>query len=236
MNPKEQGKERKELDFGKIEYLISDWDGTLTDSMPAYTESFSKTLERVFGIQKEVSRQYYLDSAGDSLSSQLRETARRFAQVKIEDTTQLEQQFWQNLTGFKPHVLPKAKEFLAQVKIRGIKIIIWSGTRPDVLEEKIKLLTFSSLVDYAVGSEPGSSNLVKGPGLFAKIAEHFGVSEDELRQKSVVLGDGSGDIKVGLALGVPTIGIVGTQSKGVLENAGANLIVDNLEALAKFFK
>ncbi|MFZ5932716.1 MAG: hypothetical protein ACOYT7_01405 [Patescibacteria group bacterium] len=52
MNPKEQGKESSEIDFAKVEYLISDWDGTLTDSMPAYTKSFSTTLAEAFGIQK----------------------------------------------------------------------------------------------------------------------------------------------------------------------------------------
>lgn len=236
MSTKEQGKKREALDFEKMGYLISDWDGTLTDSMPAYTASFSKTLNEVFGIASQDSRKYFLSTAGEPLSGQLREAALTFAQVNVEDTTGLEEQFWRNVKGLKPDILPAAKEFLTQVKKRGAKIVIWSGTRTDVLREKIELLSFSRLVDYAIGNEPGSSSLVKGPGLFAKIAEHFGISEDELRQKSVVLGDGSGDIKAGLAVGVPTIGIVKTQSKDVLENAGANLIVDNLESLTNFFQ
>ena len=234
MTPKEQGQERKELDFGKIEYLISDWDGTLADSMPAYTESFVKTLEETLNIQREDSQKYYLSSAGEPLSYQFREAARRFAKV-ITDSTYLENKFWRKLEGFKPDVLPGAKEFLAQVKKRGVKIIIWSGTRADILEEKIRLLSFSDLIDYAIGSEPGNLNLVKGPVLFAKIAEHFGISEDELRQKSVVLGDGIGDIKAGIAVGVPTIGIVGPQSKDALRTAGANLILNNLESLTELF-
>lgn len=236
MSTKEQDKKQEELDFEKIDYLISDWDGTLTDSMPAYTESFSKTLNEVFGVARQDSRKYFLSTAGEPLSSQLREATLTFAQAIVENTTGLEEQFWRNLKGLKPDILPDAKKFLAQVKKRGRKIVIWSGTRTDVLREKIELLSFSNLVDYAIGNEPGSLSMVKGPGLFAKIAEYFGISEDELRQKSLIMGDGVGDIKAGLAVGVPTIGIVKTQPKEVLENAGANLIVDSLQALSKFLK
>lgn len=224
------------INFSKFSYLISDWDGTLTDSMPAYTESFSKTLNNTFGIQGETSKEYYLDSAGDSLSSQLREAARRFAGVKVEDTTQFEQEFWQNLSGLRPDVLPGAKEFLAQIKKKGVKIIIWSGTRTDILEEKIRLLSFSSLVDYAIGNEPGSLNIVKGPGLFKKIAEHFGVSEEYLRQKALVIGDGNGDMEAGKTIGATTAGIIKTQTQKTLEEAGADVVVNNLLELAGLFR
>lgn len=236
MNPKEQSKERKGLDFDKIEFLISDWDGTLTDSMSAYTKSFAGALNEALGIDIEDSREYFLSTAGEPLSNQLKTAARRFAGVEIQDSTPLENTFWRNLTGFKPDIIPGAKEFLTKLKKREVKIIVWSGTKTDVLQEKIKLLSFSGLVDYAIGNEPGSSTLVKGPGLFSKIAEYFGISEDELRQKSVVLGDGIGDIKAGISVGVPTIGIVKTQSKDELGSAGADLIVNNLESLTEFFQ
>ncbi|MEK7112470.1 MAG: HAD hydrolase-like protein, partial [Patescibacteria group bacterium] len=184
MNPKKQGQGREKLDFEKMEYLISDWDGTLSDSMLTYTASFTKTLNEAFGIASQDSRKYFLSTAGEALSNQLRVAAKNFAGIEIQDSTQLENTFWRNLTGFKPDIIDGAKEFLTKLKKRGIKIIVWSGTRTDVLKEKIKLLSFSGLIDFAIGNEPGSSSLVKGPGLFAKIAEHSGVSEDELRQKS----------------------------------------------------
>lgn len=236
MNPKKQGKERKELDLGKIEYLISDWDGTLADSMPAYTESFSKTLQEAFGIQSEGSKRYYLSTVGSSLSDQLREGAERLANVNVGDTTNLEKEFWRNLTGLIPEIIPGAKEFLAQVKRKGMKIVVWSGTRGDVLKEKIKLLSFSSFVDYSIGNEPGSSTLVKGPGLFKKIAEHFGINEDELREKSLVIGDGSGDIAAGKAVGVATVGIVRIQTPQAFQEAGADIVVNGLKELISLFR
>ena len=236
MNPKEQGPERKELDLGKIEYLISDWDGTLVDSMPAYTESFSKTLEEALGVRRESAKRYYLSTVGSPLSKQLKEGAKRFANIDVDDTTNLEKEFWRNLTGLIPEIIPRAKEFLTQVKRKGIKIVVWSGTRGDVLEEKIRLLSFSSFIDYSIGNEPGSSTLVKGPGLFREIAEYFGINEDELREKSLVIGDGSGDITAGKAVGVTTIGIVRTQTAQAFQEAGADIVVNGLEELISLFK
>lgn len=236
MNPQENKPEAKEQELSHIEYLISDWDGTLVDSMPAYTDSFAKTLHLKFGIDKDQLKTYYKRAAGRALSHQIKEVVQSFAHVEVEDTRQLEEEFWQNLVGMKPEILHGTKEFLSKLKQKGLRIIIWSGTRTDVLGEKINLLSFSPLVDFYIGNVPGDENLVKGPGLFKLIAKKFSIPTDELARKSLVIGDGIGDIEAGKAVGAITALFVRTGINTDVRDLGANFVFDNLEALADKLK
>ena len=225
----------KKINFSKFSYLISDWDGTLADSVKPYTESYVKTTTSEFGIPEHKAREIFANTAGAPLTMQMRWAAEA-VEIKLEDTLPYENKFWENLGGLKPNIIPGAKKFLALLKRRGFKIAVWSGTKPDVLKEKVKLLSLSSLVDYCIRNEPGNTKEVKGPALFLKIAKKFKISEQELRQKAIVIGDGSGDMEAGKAVRATTVGIARNQTKEKLEKAGADIVVNNLRELEALFK
>lgn len=210
----------KDVDLLRVKYIISDWDGTLVNSMQAYATSFAETIGTKFNIDRESLKSYFQSTAGRPLSQQIKQVLERFANVEIEDTKELEEIFWQNLNGMKPEILPGAKKFLTALKQKRLRIIIWSGTRTDILKEKINLLSFSTLVDYYIGNVPGDEALVKGPGLFRLIAEKFGITPKELASKSLVLGDGIGDIEAGKAVGAITAAFR-------LENSNADFVFNN---------
>lgn len=229
--------ESKEVDFSGVEYIVIDWDGTLVESMGAYTESYTKTLNSQFGIDPETLKEFYQETMGAPLSWQMKEGAARFAGVKIEDTKDLENLFWENLTGLAPEIVPRAKEFLNQLGKRGFKVIIWSGTKIEILEEKINLLSFSSSVDFWIGNVPGDQNLVKGPGLFRLIAEKFGHTSQDLATKTLVVGDGEADMEAGRAIGAKTAGFTRFKTAAQLKKAGADFVfVDFPELLEKLKK
>jgi phosphoglycolate phosphatase-like HAD superfamily hydrolase len=191
----------KEVDLSNVEYILSDWDGTLVDSMEAYTDSFARTLDNAFQIDQAVSARFFKEEAGKPLSWQMKEAVRRFAHKNIDESTPYEEIFWVNLIGIKPEILPGAKNFLESLQTKGKRTIIWSGTRTDVLGKTIKAVGFAPYVDFYIGNAPGDDKLVKGPGLFAKIAEHFGENPSEMAKKTVVIGDGVGDMEAGQAIG-----------------------------------
>src|SRR3990167_9762730 len=130
-------KEHKENDFSDVEFLISDWDGTLVDSMPHYTTSFTRVMSDLLGIKEEDSKAFFSETTGQPLSKQITECAKKFAGQTVQDTLPLEDRFWDNLRDIKPAILEGAKDFLQQIKDKGIKVVVWSGTRTDVLRTNI---------------------------------------------------------------------------------------------------
>lgn len=224
-------------DLSSIRYIISDWDGTLVDSWQDYLTAFSRLMKEKFHVDLKKSREYYNSTAGRALTNQITEAAKRFANQTIENTVELENLFWDYQKDlFPPSVIDGALETLQEMKNRGYTIVVWSGTRSDILVDRLEKTGLGEYVDFSIGNVPGSKDLVKGQGLFAKIAEHLGVSIGELREKAVVIGDGKGDIEAGREVECPTIGIPKKPEDGeMLLDAGADFIVPTIKNLAKLF-
>ena len=184
-----------------IKYLLSDWDGTLVYSMEGLSKAFEKTLKQEFSIKKKGVKKYYLSMLGLPLSHQFISTIHKFTGRKITKTEKLEKLFWQNLGGLTPKPIEGAEVFLKEAKKRGYKIIVWSGTKTDILREKIGLLGFKKYIDFAIGNTPGKSTLVKGPGLWKIICKRLKLSPKDGSKKTLVLGDGTGDIEAARAIG-----------------------------------
>jgi phosphoglycolate phosphatase-like HAD superfamily hydrolase len=223
------------INFSKFSYLISDWDGTLADSFKPHTESFIKTVHDSFGVGKEKAKEIYFNTDGKPLTLQIKKAAKTVG-FNVSDTLPYEDKFWENLKGLMPETVPGAKEFLTLLKNKGFKIAVWSGTKTDILHERIDLLSFFSLVDFYIGNEPGNKTQVKGPFFFTKIAERFGIPEEKLREKALVIGDGTGDMEAGKAVGATTVGIARKQPKEQLIKAGADMVVMDIEELGRLFK
>ncbi|MDO8487210.1 MAG: HAD hydrolase-like protein [Candidatus Curtissbacteria bacterium] len=220
-------------DLSNIRYIISDWDGTLSDSWPDYLAAFCKLMEEKFGVDPDKSKQYYNFTAGAALSNQIKEAAQKFANTTVEDTIELENLFWKYQKDLPaPPVINGASQALQELKNKGYKIVVWSGTRSDILVDRLVKTDLDKFIDFSIGNVPGSSTQVKGQGLFAEIAKHLNISTDELRQKAVVIGDGTGDIKAGREVGCPTIGIPKKPEDGkVLETAGADFVIQSIKDL-----
>ncbi len=224
-----------EKEFHDIDFLISDWDGTLVDSMPDYMKSFAKVMSGEFGVPEKEAKTFFLEKAGQPLSREITECAQKFTNRVIEDTLPFEAKFWDNLQGIKPKILEGAAQFLQEVKNKGIKIIVWSGTRTDVLRSNIKLLGLQQFVDFSIGNQPGSKEMVKGPGLLREISKNFNVSMQDMAKKSLVIGDGRGDIEAGKAIGSRTAGFTRIKNTS-LEASGSDFLFENYSQLLQKLK
>lgn len=183
-------------------------------------------MSDTFYIQEKDSKAFYSEATGQALSKQMIGCAQKFANQSVKDTLPLEEKFWDNLRGTKPHMLEGAKDFLQQIKDKGIRIIVWSGTRTDVLRTNIELLGLSSLVDFAIGNEPGSKTMVKGSGLLQIISRELNLSSEDITQRSLVIGDGIGDIEAGRSIGAITAGFTRIK-KSSLESSSPDFFFSN---------
>jgi phosphoglycolate phosphatase-like HAD superfamily hydrolase len=213
--------------FANIKFLLCDWDGTLVDSMPNYTQSFAKIMKDTFNIPETKSTSFYRKTAGQALSLQILECAKKFTNHTPENTLPLENQFMDKLQIIQPPLLEGAKDFLTKIKNKGIKITIWSGTRTDVLRKYIQILGLANLVDFAIGNEPGSKTIVKGPGLLEFIIKHFQIPNTGFIQQCLVIGDGIGDIQAGKTIGAKTAAFI--------KNDGLSLINSNADFFFKTY-
>lgn len=218
-------------DLKNIHYIISDWDGTLVDSMDGYVEAFGQVMNQSFGIDLESAKKYYASVySGGVLSQQIKDTVKKFTGESIVATIDLERKFFDYQKDFPPPaVINGARKTLQTLK--GYKITIWSGTRTDILGIKLKQTGLDRFVDFYIGNEPGSITQVKGPALFAKIAKHFGIDPEVLKSQSLVIGDGEGDINAGKAVGCPTIGVIRTKTRKDFQSAGADFVITSIKDL-----
>lgn len=229
---KKEKPEPKEIDLSNVRYIISDWDGTLVDSMPTYAAAYSRLMREKFGIDEAESGKYYLSTAGTVLTNQIKDGAKNFAGQQVEDTLELENLFWSYQIGSStPQVIAGAQETLRELKERGYTIVVWSGTRSDVLVDALERTKLEEYISFSIGNEPRSSTKVKGRGLIDEIAASLKIPLDSLLSQSVVIGDGVGDIRAGIEINCPTIGILKTQPREKLQAEGADFIIPQISDL-----
>lgn len=224
----------KEKDLTKVSFVICDWDGTLVDSMPAYVRCFVKALEE-FGIDPDILKNYYMSTSGTPLHNQIRDVVKKFAGKDLTDSNELEKQFFDHYLQMGDiQTLDGAKDTLVCLKKNGYKIVVWSGTRTDILGNKLKQTRLGDYVDFYIGNVPGDDRMVKGPGPFAQIAKHFQIPVKKLQRESIVIGDRIGDIEAGKNSGTRTIGLGPQREK--LAQAGADFTISNIDELPSLFK
>jgi phosphoglycolate phosphatase-like HAD superfamily hydrolase len=228
--------EDKKIDFSNKKYLISDWDGTLVESVENILEAFSTVMLEKFRVKKEDSINLVVKTNGRSLSSQFKAAAEILAGVTIEDSRPYEDAFWEVMGDSIPRQIEGSKEFLEEIKKIGIHVVIWSGTRTDILERQIKALKFDPFIDFFIGNPAGTLAKNKAP-LFLQIVDFYKIPRDKLIEESFVFGDGIGDIEAGKEVGTATVGFSNNgKNREKLGNSGADLLVENFEELLERLK
>lgn len=227
---------RKETDFSQVGYVIFDWDGTLVDSREAYTLAFTRLLQQKFAVEPEEARKYYQATFGNSLGAQFQEAALRFAHSQIQNTSELESFFWDQVKQEPTYLLPGAAETLQKLRQAGYKIAIWTNARADVLEFKLREFGLEGFIDFKISEVVGSRDEVKGLVLFARIAQHFGVTPQFLAGRTIVVGDGERDMQAANLVGAAGVGVLGSKTAEQLKNAGAQLTIIQLFDLWKILE
>lgn len=219
----------------KFKFGIFDADGTLFDNMETSADAFLKVIKD-FKLQgaSDAVRKIYLETNGMNLNDQFKlffdNNGVGYNNALIGN---LNKEFfdlrdnwekWQNAPLF-----PGTKSVLQNLKENGVKIFISSGSNTD---EVIFRLKKTEIMEY-FGLVLGGEKTPKGQKHIDLFAKFCGLSPKNFASQAFFTSDGPNDMTLAKNAGIFAIGISNTVNIEKLSSAGADLIVSNLNALAK---
>ena len=215
-----------------IKLCVFDLDGTTVNSLPSIAHFANKTLEH-FGYPPFPDDDYrHLAGGGAKVlwTNLVRETGapaemldvmkEHWLRIYAEDFLYLSTSY-EGIT-----------EMLSSLKEAGIITAIITNKDKRIADRICDTLFGSDgrLLDVCISDHPGMK-LKPQPGEIFALMEHYGVRADEC----AYCGDHQIDMRMGKNAGVFTIGVTwGFHTRGMLLNAGADLVVDTPNELCDF--
>ena len=206
--------------------MVFDLDGTLVDTVETRIAAWLRTFEehgiptgrvqvgRLIGSDGRRVARLVAEAAGMPIDAERADAIdRRSGEIYSELNT-------------NPRPLPGAIELLRALDERGLPWAIATSSRPEQVGASIDALKLARRPTIVDGSQV--ENAKPAPDLLLAAATKLGV--EPLR--SWYVGDSIWDVQAALAAGMQAIGVAsGSATTGDLEEAGAQLIVDELSEL-----
>ena len=218
----------------KIKYVGFDKDGTLIDSVDAYTREWGKIIHAQFGIDRKIAERIFrVDAAG-------KPTAVQLALVLESNHIKLsEEEIFQkaneiaSLLGntVKAPLFSEVLDVLKKLKLPGFLIFISSGQQEEVVRKDLIRTNLLQYVDFYAGIKPAQPNFKKGEQHFRAAAKHFGVDFKTFVKETVFIGDTPEDIEVARNANILFIARVGQGSLKKLKKLGAKIVVSDFTNL-----
>lgn len=239
----------------KYKYVLFDLDGTLTDSKEGITGSVQYAL-KAFGIEEPD-----MEKLTPFIGPPLRESFMKFygfGEEQAEAAVAKYREWFVPKGMFQNRIYPGVKEMLKELKEKGAVLAV-ASSKPQVFVEKI-LRYFEIYDDFTVivGSELNGTRDSKEEVVEETLARLWrnaesaegtdaadrtesadgtditGKTDTGIRTDTVMVGDRRFDVEGGKAHGLVTVGVTfGYAEEGELESAGADYVVDSVEALRR---
>lgn len=212
-----------------IKLLMFDLDGTIADTLPSIQEAVNLTLEH-FG---KPTRSY--DEICEAIGSGALVLIRKsFSSDDPEELVNEGLKYYDNIYGQTYTHIDGCYEGMSEamhtLKERGYTLAILSN-KQDMYVKKISELLFP---DGIISVSMGQTNLPKKPDptVPLMIAKELGFEPSEV----AFIGDSDVDIFTGINAGMMTVGCSwGYRGRAVLEESGADVIIDKPLELEKIF-
>ena len=196
-------------------YLLFDLDGTLTDPKEGITKSVRHALEH-FGIHVKE-----LEQLTPFIGPPLTDSYREYFSV----------QGWRENREYAG-----IREMLEALKCAGLSLFV-ATSKPEVYAKRI--LDYFSMTEYFdfVGGADLEGKRVRKADVIRYTLAGAGLGEDGgILKQAVMVGDREHDILGAKAVGLASVGVLyGYGSRGELEAAGADAIVETPRELAQLF-
>ena len=208
-----------------IEAVIFDLDGTLIDSIPFFLEAYARGIRSEFGIEpdRDVIRRQFGKSSGDIVVGVLEEMRIKASKADIEDLLAgIRMEFAQRIRDVT--MLPGAHIALERLKGRYPLALATSSKRyyTEGVMEKFGLARYFDAVvtsDNVLKAKPA-------PDIFLKAAEMLKKGPAEC----LVFEDAAFGVMAARAAGMKAVAVTtGSSSRGELEEAGADAIIEGLD-------
>ena len=208
-----------------INTVIFDLDGTLTDTLADLKNSVNYALAK-FGFPERNSdeiRSFVGNGVGKLVYRSVPEgTDTQTAEKCLE----VFKEYYKNNSCVETKPYDGIVELLEELKKRGIKTAVVTNKMHEAAAEIVELF-FGGLIDITIGQ---SENIPPKPApdsVFLAL-ERLGVS----KENAVYIGDSEVDCITAKNSGIPCIGVTwGFRDRGVLEENGAEFIVDKAESI-----
>lgn len=208
-------------------YIFFDLDGTLTDPGLGITNSVMYALKK-FNIEVEDRVSLY-----KFIGPPLLESFERFYGMSSEESQQALQYYREY---FKPHglyeneVYDGIEELLAELKKRGLKLILATSKPEEFAIEILKHFHLDKYFDFIAGATMDEKR-VKKADVIAYALESCGIAE---LASAIMVGDREHDVLGAKEVGLESIGVLyGYGDCEELKKAGATYIVENTKDILK---
>ena len=206
--------------------MVFDLDGTLVDTVETRIAAWLRTFEE-HGIptgREQVAR--LIGSDGRRVARLVAEAAGMPIDAERADAIDRRSGEIYSELNTNPRPLPGAIELLRALDERGLPWAIATSSRPEQVGASIDALKLARRPTIVDGSQV--ENAKPAPDLLLAAATKLGVEP----WSSWYVGDSIWDVQAALAAGMQAIGVAsGSATTGDLEEAGAQLIVDELSEL-----
>ncbi|WP_309234798.1 HAD family hydrolase [Nocardia sp. XZ_19_385] len=126
-------------------------------------------------------------------------------------------------------LLPGAREALADLHARGLRVVLATSAPPDELSLLRKLLDSESVL-YAVTGGEDVETAKPDPSIVRIALDRAGVPPE----RAVFVGDTVWDVRACASVGVPTVGVLsGGISRAELQDEGAAFVCDDVAHLLR---
>lgn len=212
--------------------IVFDLDGTLINSMPAHAEAYSVVIETAFSIPKPESQKDYYLTAGQPLDQQFKHTAALYGiHLSGDGAKELTQDFWHILKNCKFELLPFAMMVLTELRNAGYVLAISSGSSPEITVAKLRYTEIYNHFLITLGSDYERGFLLKGKDHLTYIQKQFNIPTDFFTANTLMVGDGIHDMEIAQQAKLKAIGIARNGNEQELRNAGASLLIHDLNEL-----
>lgn len=211
-----------ETEFNGIRGVIFDLDGTLIDSFEAIREGFNATLP-LYGLNPLT-----LAEAKSLVGRPLGETLSDLVGSENEDeATAIFRNRYREVFLDMTLPLPHAVETLKSLHHRSFRLAVATNKFGSFSREIISHMGLTGMIPSVLGDGDGVRRKPE-PDMLERLLFDMSISEKE----AVFVGDSPIDIATGKKAGVKVIAVpTGYHSRAMLEDAGADVVIENLSLL-----
>ena len=212
-------------------YILFDLDGTLTDPKIGITSSVQYAL-RALGIEEPS-----LDKLEPFIGPPLSDSFREFYgldEKQIETAIAKYRERFNDQGIYENEIYPGIAAMLAALKASGKKLSIASSKPTQFVERILDYFEIRTYFDVIVGSNMDGTRSKKEEVVEEALQQlvPFGMTLDQKKAAVAMVGDRRFDIEGAKEHGITSVGVsFGYAPEGELEQAGADFIVDTVDAL-----
>ena len=210
--------------------ILFDLDGTLTDPEEGITKSVQYAL-RAFGIE-EADRRKLQPFIGPPLMDSFQEFY-GFSEQQSMAAVEKYREYFREQGIFENIPYPGMQDMLRKLKKQG-RVLAVASSKPEPFVERIlEHFEMAEYFDVVVGATMDEKRSRKEEVVEETLARLAALGETD-KSRMVMVGDRKFDVTGAHAFGLQAIGVTyGYAKDGELEEAGADLVVHNVEELGR---